>query len=204
MPCSCRPEEEGDFRETENVIREAFWDVYKPGCDEHLIAHKLRASQAFVPELDYVACEGARLVGNIMYSRARVIDERGDSEEVLCLGPIAVLPERQGSGIGAALMAETLLRARELGFRGVFLYGNPGYYARFGFVDARRFTVQTSAGENADYFMGLELRGGSLAGISGRFHEDSVFMVGEDELEDFERGFPAREKHRTPTQLQQG
>lgn len=196
-----RLEEESDYRETENVTREAFWDVYKPGCDEHLLAHKLRKTAAFVKELDYVACHNGRIIGNIMFSKARVVDSHNAQFEVLCLGPVCVLPEYQGKGIGKLLIAETIHRARELGYPGIFLMGNPAYYSKFGFVDARAFNIQTATGGNFDYFMGLELSENSLKGITGRFFEDGVFVIDENELEEFEKQFPEKEKHTTDTQL---
>ena len=201
MPVTIRLERPEDYRDTEVVTREAFWDVYKPGCDEHLIVHKLRKSPAFVRELDLVACEDERIVGNIMYSRARVLGRDGVARKVLCLGPVSVLPGHQGRGIGSRLIQESLSRARNLGFCGVFLMGNPAYYARFGFRKADEFGVLASDGQSHDYFMGLELAQGRLRRLSGKFLEDEVFHVGAAELEEFERLFPEKEKHVTPTQL---
>jgi predicted N-acetyltransferase YhbS len=111
------------------------------------------------------------------------------------------LPEYQGQGIGQALITETINRAKDLKYKGIFLMGNPAYYSRFGFVNAQVFNIQTSAGGNFDYFMGLELAEHSLQGITGRFFEDEVFVVAENELEEFEKQFPKREKHITATQL---
>ncbi len=201
MDYTIRLEEESDYRETENVTREAFWDVYKPGCDEHLLAHKLRKTAAFVKELDYVACHNGRVIGNIMFSKARVVDSRNTQFEVLYLGPVCVLPEYQGQGIGKLLIAETINRARELGYPGIFLMGNPAYYSKFGFKDARAFDIQTSTGGNFEYFMGLELAENRLKGITGRCFEDDVFVIDDNELAEFEKQFPEREKHVTDTQL---
>ena len=157
MSVTIRLERAEDYRETEKLIREAFWDVYKPGCDEHLIAHKLRETPAFVRELDLVACEKERIVGNIMYSRSRVLGPNGEAHEVLCLGPVSVLPAQQGRGVGRRLIEESLARARELGFCGVFLMGDPAYYAKFGFRKAEEFGVAASDGKSHDYFMGLDI-----------------------------------------------
>ncbi len=201
MSITIRRERPEDYRHTEFLTREAFWDIYKPGCDEHLIVHRLRATPAFVPELDLVACEGERIVGNIMYSKARVLNPNGDVREVLCLGPVSVLPENQGRGIGSLLIRESIARARGLGFCGIFLMGNPAYYSRFGFRSASEFGVVASDGKSYEHLMGLDLSQKSLAGLSGPFFEDEVFHVGPDELEEFEKLFPRKEKHITPTQL---
>jgi predicted N-acetyltransferase YhbS len=202
MSIEIRLERPEDYRETEILTREAFWDIYKPGCDEHLLAHKLRKTPAFVEELDLVACEKERIVGNIMYSRARVFGPNGEVREVLCLGPISILPECQGQGVGGRLIQESLERARKLGFSGVFLFGNPAYYSRFGFRKTAEFGVLTSDGKSHDSFMGLELAPGRLQNVSGNFFEAEVFHVDSKELEEFEKLFPKKEKHKTPTQLQ--
>jgi len=202
-PLIIRPEQPADYRETEILTRDAFWDIYRPGCNEHLLVHKLRKSPAFVAELDLVACIEDLLVGNIMYSKARVQEEAGDRHEVLCLGPVTVHPKYQSQGIGGNLIRESLERARNLGFGGVFLMGNPAYYQRFGFVRTDAFGIFSSDGKSYDHFMGLELTPGCLKGVSGRFFEDEVFQIANEELEDFEKLFPAREKHVTPTQLWQ-
>ena len=201
MPITIRLERPEDYRETEILTREAFWDIYKPGCDEHLVAHKLRESAAFVGELDLVACEGERIIDNIMYSRARVLGPNGDVREVLCMGPISVLPERQGQSVGRRLIEESVTRARDMGFGGIFLMGNPAYYSKFGFRKAEGFGVLASDGKSHDYFMGLELAPGRLKGLSGNFFEDDCFHIDAKEIEEFEKLFPEKEKHITSTQL---
>jgi predicted N-acetyltransferase YhbS len=194
VPVSIRLEKVEDFRETEILTREAFWNIYKPGCDEHLVVHKLRTFPAFVEELDFVATEEEQIIGNIMYSKARVLGENGAAREVLCLGPVSVLPSQQGRGIGGGLIQESLSRARGLGFTGVFLFGNPAYYARFGFRNAKEFGVLDPEGNSHDYFMGIELAPGRLSGTEGRLFYDEVFHVDSAEVDEFEKLFPHKEK----------
>ncbi|MEN6310201.1 MAG: N-acetyltransferase [Acidobacteriota bacterium] len=152
-------------------------------------------------ELDHVACRDGDVVGNIVYSRAKVVDGENGEFEVLCMGPLAVLPSFQGQGIGSLLMNRTIGRARELGFKAILIFGNPKYYQRFGFVNAKKYGITTASGENFDAFMALELFDGALDGITGKFFEDQVFEIKDDELEAFEREFPYKEKHVTETQL---
>ena len=201
MEIDIRLENESDFRETENLTREAFWNVYKPGCDEHLIVHKLRKSDVFVKELDYVACDHARIIGNIMYSFAKIISTDQKIFEVLCLGPISVLPDYQNKGVGSKLIKKSILKAAELNDKGILLFGNQNYYSKFGFRNAKLFNVQTSAGENGDYFMGLELSEGSLKDVSGRLYESDVFHIADSELNEFEKLFPYKEKQKNENQL---
>jgi len=131
MKTSIRTEEDKDHLQVENLTREAFWNLYKPGCDEHLLVHNLRKSPAFVAELCLVACEGEKIVGNIVYSKAKVIGEGGEFE-VLCMGPLSVLPELQKRGTGSLLMRHSIDKARELGYTALIIFGDPGYYRRFG------------------------------------------------------------------------
>lgn len=201
MNISIRVEEEKDFKIVEYMTREAFWDLYKPGCDEHLVLHKIRKVPVFVKELDFVACDEDTIVGNIIYSRAKVLNEENKEFEVLCMGPLTVLPSYQKQGIGSLLMNYSIEKARQLAYKGVIIFGNPDYYHRFGFVNAKEYDIRTSWGDNFDAFMALELYDGSLRGISGKFYEDEVFKIENEELEDFEKQFPYKEKHVTDTQL---
>jgi predicted N-acetyltransferase YhbS len=195
-----RLEEEKDYRNVEYMMREAFWNVYKPGCDEHLIVHNIRKVPAFVKELSFVTCDNDKITGSIIYSKAKV--KNGSKEfEVLCMGPLGVLPSYQRHGIGSLLMNHSIERARQLKYRGIIIYGNPEYYHRFGFVNAREYGIQTSSGENFEAFMALELYADALNVISGKFYEDEVFQVRKDELEMFEKEFPYKEKRVTDTQL---
>lgn len=201
MEISIRNEEEKDYKEVENLIREAFWDLYKPGCNEHLIVHKLRKVPAYVKELSFLACDGDLIAGSIVYSRAAIVNNENMKSEVLCLGPISVLPPFQRKGIGTLLMNYSIDKARELGFKAIILFGNPAYYHRFGFKNAGVYRITTSAGENSDPFMALELFEGALKGTTGKFYEDDVFMTTDEEVEAFEKEFPKREKHITDTQI---
>lgn len=196
-----RTETERDYRTVEHLTRDAFWDVYKPGCDEHLLAHKLRQSKAFLPALDYVAVRDGRVVGNIMYSAAQVTGGGGYVYPVLTFGPLSVLPACQRQGVGAALVRHTLAIAKSTEYPAVIIFGNPAYYHRFGFENASKLGITTSDGANFEAFMALELHDHALKGITGRFCEDNVFHIDPVELAEFDKAFPPREKHITETQL---
>lgn len=201
MNIEMRLENEKDYDEVENLTREAFWDIYQPGCDEHLLAHKLRKVEAFIPELDFVAELDGQIVGNIMYSKAKIIDESGVDYEVITFGPLSVLPSQQKSGIGSKLVNQTIELAKGMGYKAIAIFGSPAYYHRFGFASAEKYHITTGDGENFDAFMVLELYEGALRGIMGKFHEDPVFQVSKAESEAFDKKFPYKEKHITDTQF---
>jgi predicted N-acetyltransferase YhbS len=200
MNITIRNETESDHRETENVTREAFWDLYQPGCVEHLVLHQLRQSDAFIPELDLVACEGERIIGNIVYTRAKV-KNGNDEKQVLCMGPLSVLPEYQKKSVGSFLLRTTISKARAMGYPAVVIFGDPEYYHRFGFVNAQTFEIQTSEGQNLEPFMVLDLTGKGLTDIKGKFFEDAAFQSNPEDLEKFEQQFPPKEKHVLEGQL---
>lgn len=185
---------ENDFSNTEYLTRDVFWNLFKPGCDEHLVLNKLRKSHAYIPELDLVSWDEDHITGHIISTKAVVMDKNGFSHEVLCAGPLSVREDLQHHGIGSALMLSSIERAKALGYRGIVLYGNPGYYHRFGFQDAANFGISTSDGLNFSAFMVLELFDNALQNVTGRFFESEAFKVDEEELNTFELKFPFREK----------
>ncbi|GAB4147953.1 MAG: N-acetyltransferase [Ignavibacteriales bacterium] len=190
-----------DFRITENITREAFWNVYKPGCSEHLVLHNLRKSHSYIKELDLVAISNNQIVGHIISTKAKVVDSLNKEYEVLCAGPLSVLPDFQKKGIGERLLKESIEIAKRLGFCGIILFGNPDYYHRFGFKNAKEFEITTKDYQNFEPFMALELFENALIDVRGRFIEDDSFNVNEDELNEFEKQFPYKEKQVTDTQL---
>jgi predicted N-acetyltransferase YhbS len=197
MNIEIRGEERRDFRLVEELTREAFWNVYVPGCNEHLLAHNLRGAKEFISELDLVAfCEG-KIIGNIMYTRSKIIANANTNPAeipVLTFGPLSVLPEYQNKGVGKALVEHSVRLAKKMGERAFFIYGDPEYYRRFGFKVSKEYGVSNDGGNFPAALLTLELYAGALEGINGMFEEAPVFEVIERELEEFERGFPKKEK----------
>jgi predicted N-acetyltransferase YhbS len=192
-----------DFQITENITREAFWNLYNPGCSEHFILHKLRESKSYVEGLDLIAIHKGELTGHIISTKAKVIDAKGNEHMVLCVGPFAVSPNLQRKGIGAKLIKQSITKASEMGFSGMILFGNPNYYHRVGFVNAQNYGITTKEGMNFEPFMALELYPNALAAVSGKFYEDEAFEVNEEELTEFEKLFPKKEKGKPKIDIQQ-
>lgn len=194
MDIYIRLEKPEDYHKVEELTREAFWGTTTQECDEHYLVHKLRTSAAFIPELDYVAVVDGEIAGNIMYSISRVSDSDGTDVEVITLGPLSVHPKFKNRGIGAELVKYTIEEARRLGYRAIIIFGHPDYYTRFGFKPAGEFGITTSDGMNFDAFMALALYDKALEGAAGKFYEDSVFHFDGKEAEEFDKGFPFKEK----------
>lgn len=194
LPIELRPECPADFRAVEELTRNAFWNHHAPGCDEHYLAHILRESSDFVPELDYVAVHDGKVVGNIMYTRAKIVLDRSGEREVLCFGPLAVDPAFQGQGVGGALIERTKTLSRELGYKAILIFGDPEYYSRFGFVPAERYGVGTSWGVYIISLQALELQPGALENCVGYFQESGDYQIDPEASAAFDKGFPPKEK----------
>jgi predicted N-acetyltransferase YhbS len=188
-----RTETPADYYAVEALTREAFWGFTQPACDEHYLVHLLRKTSAFISELDFVAEIDARLVGNIMYSKAKVVDENHFEHEVITFGPLSVLPEYWNRGIGSALMKHSILKARDLVYRGIVFHGHPDYYPRFGFQNAKVFDITNSNGKNYDALMAMELYDGALSEVKGKFHDHSVFDCDENIANEYNKNFPQKE-----------
>ncbi len=182
-----RLEQPPDYRAVEELTREAFWNLHAPGCDEHYLAHVLRSHADFLPELDFVAAHGAEIVGNIMFTRSRVEDL-----PTITFGPISVLPVYQRMGIGSALIRHALAAAREMGHRAVLIFGDPAYYARFGFLPGKDFGIRTADDMYAAALQALELAPGSLDNVRGRFFESDAFEIDVKLSEKFDRQFSSK------------
>ncbi len=195
-----RKETEADWHDAEWVTKKAFWNLHVPGCNEHLLVHKLRQDPSYVPELTRVAEIGGRIVGAIYYAVGRVQD--GDRRtEMLTFGPLCVDPEFQRMGIGGALLDTTLGLAAQLGWKAVIIYGEPDYYPRHGFCPCERFGITTPEGENFPAFMAKELLPCGLEGVHGQFYDPPVYFdLPQEELEEFDKGFPYMEKLHLPGQ----
>lgn len=112
---SIRKETPQDYAATENLVREAFWNVYRPGCTEHYVLHCLRDDSAFVPKLDFVMLQGQKLIGQIVFMRAEIKSDRGKAIPVMTFGPISIHPQYQRKGYGKALLDYALAQAEQMG-----------------------------------------------------------------------------------------
>ncbi len=203
MKLLLRPEMPEDYAQVEAMTREAFWNVYRPGCVEHYLLHILRDSEGYLPDLHIVAELEGEIVGSIVYSRSGVMSEAGERLRTLTFGPLTVLPSHQRRGIGSRLIEATLGMARELGEAAVIITGSPDYYQRFGFQAAGHYGICLSDRSSPDYLMALPLYEGALDGRGGVYREDAAFEgLDLQAVQMFDRGFPKKEKLVLPGQLE--
>lgn len=199
-----RLEEKKDYREVENLTREAFWNVYRPGCSEHYVLHTYRDRAEFVPELDFCLEIEDKIIAHIMYSRASVFTDDGRTIPIMIFGPVSVLPDYQGEGYGSIIIKHSLQKAKEMGCGAVAITGHPEYYKRFGFVSGKSKGVYYSdmpREEDAPFFMVKELDEGFLDGVVGTYKDPEGYFVDDAEVEEFDKQFPPKEKKVLPGQL---
>jgi putative acetyltransferase len=195
-----RNERKEDYRAVEQLVREAFWNLYVAGCNEHYIMHNLRNSSDFIPGLDFVAEKEGQIVGQIAYSRGIIKGKGAGDKGVATFGPVSVLPALQKQGIGSALITYTINLARDMGYPAICIYGDPRYYSRFGFRCAEKYEIKTGDDKFAVALQVLELRQGALNNVSGRFIESAAFDLDETGFSEYDATFPFKEKKETDSQ----
>ncbi len=202
-----RRETEDDRRAVERLIREAFWNVYRPGCVEHFVIHRLRDDSAFVPELDYVMEKDGELIGQNMFMRAKIRADDGRSIPIMTMGPICISPEYKRQGYGKRLLDFCLEKAAALGCGAVCFEGNIDFYGKSGFSFAGGFGIRYHGlpeGADASFFLCKELIPGYLSGVTGEYAPPEGYYAAEREPEAFEAfdaQFPKKEKKVLPGQL---
>ncbi len=197
-----RPETENDYRTVEAGAREAFWNVYKPGCDEHYFTHMLRQHRDFLPQLDFVLELDGEIIGSIMYSKTRLLADDGDEKPILTFGPLWILPRYQRQGCGKLLIEHSFQAARELGYDTVAIFGNPANYVGRGFVSCRKKNVCLGDGIYPMALLVKELVPGVLDGKSWQFLDSDAAECCADlaAVEAFDAAFPPKEKGWMPSQ----
>ncbi|MBQ4366406.1 MAG: N-acetyltransferase [Clostridia bacterium] len=199
-----RLEQQEDRRAVETLIRDSFWNVYRPGCSEHYVIHVLRSDPAFVPELDFVMEKDGALIGQNMFMRTVIEADDGRTVPVLTMGPICIAPAFKRKGFGKRLLDHSLAQAASLGFGAVLFEGNIAFYGKSGFDYAARFGIRYhDLPEDADasFFLCKELMPGYLDGVTGVYQTPRGYYVDDADVEAFDRDFPPKQKQKLPGQL---
>lgn len=199
-----RLEKTADFYQVENLTREAFWNVYRPGCLEHYVLHCYRDKEDFVPQLDFVMEIDGEIMGHIMYVRAEILSDDGRKIPIMTFGPISIAPKYKRKGYGKILLDYSMEKARELGANALCMEGNIDFYGKSGFVLAGTKGIyynDVPRSQDVPFFLLKELTPGFLDGITGVYKTPAGYFVDEKEAEEFDAAFPPKEKLKLPGQL---
>ena len=209
MQANIRLEVPADWQEVENLTREAFWNVYRPGCLEHFVLNRYRSNPDFIPELDFVMEAGGRIIGHVMYSHAELRSDEGDVLPAWTLGPISIHPDWKRKGYGLELLKFSLEKARGMGIAVLCFEGNIDFYGNAGFVLASSIGIhyyEEPKDDPVPYFLAQELAPGYLGGREWTYRTPKGYFVADEDpegFESYEAGFPAKEKHFMEGQLPQ-
>lgn len=199
-----RLEKPEDYKTVENLTREAFWNVYRPGCLEHYVLHTLRDNPDFVPELDLVMEKDDKIIAHVAFVRAKITADDGKIIPIMTFGPLSVSPEYQRQGYGKALLDHAIEKAAELGVGALCMEGNIDFYSHCGFDVASKRGIHYYAEPRENevpYFLLRELKSGCLDGVTGTYHTPDGYFVDEEAAEEFDKEFPPKRKLKLPGQL---
>ena len=182
-----RPEKKTDYKNTENLTREAFWNVYRPGCYEHYVLHCYRSDPDFIPELDFVMELDGKLIGQVIYVRSQIECDDGRKIPIMTFGPISIAPEFKRQGYGKRLLDYSIERAKEMGTGALAITGNIDFYGKSGFVPAKTMGIRYEDEPDADYFLIKELKPGFLDEISGFYKDPEGYFICEKDPNGFEQ-----------------
>lgn len=199
-----RLETKDDYQKVENLTREAFWNVYHPGCTEHYVLHTFRDRPEFIHELDFVMEMDGEIIGHVMYVRSEIQADDGRTIPIVTFGPMSIAPEFKRKGYGSILLQHSMNEAKRLGAGAIAITGNIDFYGKSGFVVASTKGIHYSEEPRENpvpYFLICELQPGFLDGITGTFRDPEGYFIDEKEAEAFDLQFPPKEKLKLPGQL---
>ena len=199
-----RLETPADHAEVEYLVRESFWNVYRPGCLEHYVLHCLRNNKDFVPELDFVMEKDGRIIGQNIFVKAVICADDGRHIPIMTMGPICIANDLKRKGYGKILLNYSIEKAKQMGAGALCFEGNIDFYGKSGFTYASEYGIRYHGlpkGEDASFFLCKELIPGYLDGVTGEYATPTGYFVDEAEAEEFDKQFPYKEKLKLPGQL---
>ena len=195
-----RNEKETDYSVVEEITRKAFYNIYVPGATEHYLVHIIRQHEDFIPELDFVIELDGRVIGNIMYTKARLIDEAGTEKEILTFGPVSIDPEYQRAGYGKLLLEHSFEQAARLGYDVIVIFGSPMNYVSRGFKSCKKYHICIENGKYPAAMMVKELTPHALDGRKWFYYDSPVMAVSEEEAQKYDDTLEKLEKKFLPSQ----
>ena len=198
---SIRNEQPSDYRLVEEITREAFWNLYCPGCSEHYIVNNMRKHKDFIPELSFVIEQAGEVVGSIFYTHSKVISNEEKEYKTITFGPVSILPRLHRKGLGKALISHSIEVAKQLGYNAIIIGGFPHHYRTYGFVGSKKYGISLPDGKFYTGIMALPLYEGALDHISGKVYFSDALEVDQNCVEEFDKGFDLKEKKEQESQV---
>lgn len=195
-----RNEEPKDYQAVETLTRKTFYNIYVPGCSEHYLVRIMREHEDFIPELDFVMEQDGEIIGNIMYTKSRLIDEQGTEKQILTFGPVCIDPSHQRKGLGKLLLEHSFEKAAALGYDVIVIFGSPANYVSRGFQSCKKFNVCVEGGKFPSAMMVKELIAGALDGRKWFYYDSPVMAVSEEDAQKFDDTLEKMEKKHLPSQ----
>lgn len=195
-----RNEEEKDYSIVEEMTRKAFYNLYIPGCTEHYLVHIMRKHNDFIPELDFVLELDGKIIGNIMYTKAKLVDENGQEKEILTFGPLCIHTDYQRKGYGKKLLEHSFNKAVSLGYDVIVIFGSPSNYVARGFKSCKKYNVCVEGGVFPSAMMVKELKANALDGRKWTYYDSPIMQIDEKEAQKFDDSLEKLEKKTLPSQ----
>lgn len=199
-----RLETPADHVAVEHLVRESFWNVYRPGCLEHYVLHCLRKDKDFISELDFVMEKDGRIIGQNIFIKAVICADDGRYLPIMTMGPICIANDLKRKGYGKILLDYSIEKAKQMGVGALCFEGNIDFYGKSGFTYASNYGIRYHGlpeGADASFFLCKELIPGYLDGVSGEYTTPTGYFVDEAKAEEFDKQFPYKEKLKLPGQL---
>lgn len=195
-----RNENKNDYKKVEEITREAFYNIYIPGCVEHYLVHIMREHEDFIPELDFVIEVDGNIIGNVMYTKAKLVDENGNEKKILTFGPFCILPKYQRQGYGKMLLEHSFKKAIEMGFDTIVIFGSPSNYVSRGFKSCKKYNICIANGTFPAAMMVKELKPDVLDGRKWIYYQSPVMEFNEKDAESYDNTLKKLEKKCNPSQ----
>lgn len=194
MNINIRLETKDDYKKVEELTREAFWNLYMPGCDEHYLCHIMRDHNDFIKELDYIVEIDGKVIASIMYTKSYLFSDDNIKVEIVSFGPLCVHPDYQRKGIGTALIVKTINLVEKLNIPAIVIYGDPHNYCKHGFKNGLDYQVSNLDGEYPLGLLVLELQPGFFGQNKWKISQSDVFKYDHEEALEFDKKFKEKEK----------
>ncbi|MGL5084496.1 MAG: GNAT family N-acetyltransferase [Clostridium sp.] len=189
-----RNEVQEDYRKVLEVTREAFFNLYFPGCNEHMVIHNMRSHPDFIKELSFVIEVDGEIIGSIFYTHSKIISKDNTIHKTITFGPVSILPSFHRKGFGYKLISHSIKKAKELGFTAILTLGYPYHYEPYGFVSGKKYGISMEDGKFYKGLLVLPLYEGALNNVNGYVEFADLFDPTEDEVNEFDKSFPEKIK----------